>query len=297
MRKMILLLSILIPMLLSAQEEFAPIGAKWYVNAFIDELGAGGYLEDYFLLESKGDTAIGEITYRQVGDYLFYQDGDQVYYLLNDSLRLIYDFDVEAGDTVDFDMLRCFDEFEGEWYPITFRVAEVTQEEVQGISLKKVRCEYIDEEYYYGGQDYIYMERLGSQRVLVEDFVECDLIGTAFEEWLRCYEDEDMLYKTPRFLFHEGEDCDYRYITNTEENSELTGLSLFPNPTTNHWTLEWNYPDKARLQITDLQGRLLHEQEVQPGQQKISAQGLPPGVYLLQIRSEVASGSVKMVKW
>jgi len=71
---------------------------------------------------------------------------------------------------------------------------------------------------------------------------------------------------------------------------------VFPNPTTNHWTLEWNYPDKARLQITDLQGRLLREQEVQPGQQKISAQGLPPGVYFLQIRSEAASGSVKVIK-
>jgi len=291
------LLLLFLPLLSSAQEEFAPIGANWYVNAAIDELGAGGYLEDYYLLESKGDTTIGARTYRQVGDHLFYQDGEQVYYLLNDSLRLIYDFEVEVGDTVDFDMLRCFGEFEDEWYPITFRVAEVTQEEVQGVSLKKVRCEYIDEEYYYGGQDYIYMERLGSQRVLIEDFIECDLIGTAFEEWLRCYEDEDLLYKTPAFLFYEEENCDYRYITNTKEATKLTKLSVFPNPTTNHWILEWNYPEKAHLQITDLQGRLLHEQEVEPGRQEISAEGLPPGVYLLQIRSEVASGSVKVVKW
>ena len=288
----LLFLSSMATTILSAQHEFAPIGAKWYVNSDLLELGAGGYLEDFYLIESTGDTVIGNVTYRQVGDYLLYQDGEQVSYLLNDTLHLIYDFGVEVGDTVAFDMLGCYYPSDQEWKTLTFKVVEVTQEDVQGTSLKKIRCEgvegYLDE--------YIYMERVGAQRVLIEDHVGCVFIGTYIEEWLRCYEDEDILYKTPIFLFHEGEDCDYRYITSTEEKQELIRLSIIPNPTTDYWLLDWDYSEKAQLHLLDIQGNLIRTQAITPGQQKIPAQDLPSGVYLMKVKGDSVWGSVRVVK-
>ena len=70
----------------------------------------------------------------------------------------------------------------------------------------------------------------------------------------------------------------------------------YPNPTTDHWVLDWGYASPAHLQLTDMQGRVLKEAEVRQGQQDISAEGLPPGIYILVLHSAEVSGSLKVVK-
>ena len=290
----LLFLSSIATTIINAQQEFAPIGAKWYVNNFIEETWITGFLTDYYIIESEGDTLIEGLDHRIVGDYLFHQDGDQVYYRLNDTLHLIYDFSVEVGDTVVFDLLECFG-YEDKWLPITFRVSEVTEENIEGVFLKKVNCENIGTSLYYY-EEYTYLERLGSLRQLIEGYVTCATTGTAYPEWLRCYQDEEVHYQTPMFLDQEEEDCEYVQISSTDETSVLNYLNIHPNPTANYWLLEWEYPKKAQLQLLDIQGNLIKAQQILSGSQKISAQDLSSGLYLMKVIGDGVSGSIKVLK-
>jgi hypothetical protein len=72
--------------------------------------------------------------------------------------------------------------------------------------------------------------------------------------------------------------------------------SVFPNPTTDFWTVTWQGGPRAELQLLDLQGRLLRQQPITQGQNRVDAQGLPPGMYLLRLSSEEGVNSRKVVK-
>jgi hypothetical protein len=72
--------------------------------------------------------------------------------------------------------------------------------------------------------------------------------------------------------------------------------SVFPNPTTDFWTVTWQGGPRAELQLLDLQGRLLRQQPITQGQNRVDAQRLPPGMYLLRLSSEEGVSSRKVVK-
>ncbi|MDO8366252.1 MAG: YCF48-related protein [Saprospiraceae bacterium] len=69
-----------------------------------------------------------------------------------------------------------------------------------------------------------------------------------------------------------------------------TSFILFPNPNAGTFSVELPEPAKngTKFQVTDLAGRLLQEQNTEPGrtQQTIRAGELPSGLYFLQVISE-----------
>ena len=94
---------------------------------------------------------------------------------------------------------------------------------------------------------------------------------------------------------------DSTILTNTKElitpEEEYFMARVYPNPATEYWTVEWGYSTKGYLQLLDLSGRLIHEQEIQNGIQQISAKKIPSGLYFMHIKSKEASGSFKVMKW
>jgi hypothetical protein len=94
--------------------------------------------------------------------------------------------------------------------------------------------------------------------------------------------------------------ADGTVLTSTEEagspNKEALEVRVYPNPAREHWMLDWRYPEEAHLQVTDVQGRVLYEQLIRSGPQKIPAQGLPSGLYFFNIQSERRSGSLRVMK-
>ena len=156
---------------LSSQIEFAPVGAKWIQNAGATNQGSPFYhpLADYFVIESTGDTLVNGTTYRKVGEHLLYQDAEKIYYLWNDTLRLLYDFGVQVGDTVTFELLGCL----SNWLapaPHRFVVNYVGQITVDQQLLKRINCLSIEQ---HQLPDYEYIEKIGYTTRVVEDKAGC----------------------------------------------------------------------------------------------------------------------------
>ncbi|NBC07200.1 MAG: hypothetical protein GVY26_08405 [Bacteroidetes bacterium] len=279
----------------TAQAEFAPIGARWFQNAAIENIWDTHPLQDFYVIESEKDTLVGGLLHRKVGDYLFYQDGDKVYYRWQDSLRLVYDYGVAVGDTVRFDLLYGYEQEEG-LVPIqnTYIVDTVSFVQAGSASLKKVDCSLLEGYECYDANfpdsvafSYSYIERLGSVRGVLESLNTCGLtIPGAITEWLRCYEDEEVSYQTERFLLtaEEGEGCDYRAPTSTQEpGSEIEWL-VFPNPVSEGpLQVQTDYAGRYTATLYNAYGQAVRTQEGQ-GDLRIAAGRLPAGLYRLVLR-------------
>ena len=301
MKKRQLLLPLCTALLLSlssvdAQEEFAPIGARWFQNAFIENIWGTHPMQDYYIIESEKDTLVDGLLHRKVGDYLFYQDGDKVYYRWQDSLRLVYDYSVAAGDTVRFELLYGYEQKEG-LVPVvnTYIVDGVSFVQAGSASLKKVDCRLLEGYECHGPNlpdsvafAYRYIERLGSVRGVLESINTCGVtVPGAVTEWLRCYEDEEVSYQTERFLAtaEEGEGCDYRTPTSTREAAPEIEWSVFPNPTSGALTVDIPaVGGQVHIEVLDINGRrVLPTLRTDDNRTEIDLGGLANGLYYVRV--------------
>jgi len=264
----------------AAQAEFAPIGARWFQNAFIENIGDTHPLQDFYVIESEKDTLVDGLLHRKVGDYLFYQDSTKVYYRWQDSLRLIYDYGVAVGDTVRFEMLDGPDEI----YENTFVVEEAAYVTIEEDSIKRIECRLVDGALYV--QPYVYLEHIGSTRTLVEDLTYSVFIPGVVEEWLRCYQDDEISYQTERFLMtaEEGEGCDYRMPNATGEIQAGVEVSVFPNPVSEGVLhMQTDYAGRYIATLYNAYGQAMQVREGQGGVQ-LPVAHLPAGSYRLVLR-------------
>ena len=285
----------------TAQAEFAPIGARWFQNAAIENIWDTHPLQDYYIIESEKDTLVDGLLHRKVGDYLFYQDSTKVYYRWQDSLRLIYDYGAAVGDTVRFELLYGYTQEEG-LIPVqnTYIVDTVSFVQSGDVSLKKIDCRLL-EGYECFGPDfpgneafsYSYIERIGSVRGVLESVVTCGpTIPGAVQEWLRCYQDDEVSYQTERFVLtaEEGEDCDYRMPNAAEDQAAGVEVSVFPNPTSGRLTVEGIAPS-APYELYDAGGRVIQNGRLRNSQLYIEQ----PGFYWLKLRMDNQWKVVKIV--
>lgn len=77
----------------------------------------------------------------------------------------------------------------------------------------------------------------------------------------------------------------YALVVDTQQpNSDDFRLKVFPNPTTGTLSIESNAPHSLQWKLLDTSGKCLSFQAfVTTGIQTINLQGLPTGIYLLQI--------------
>lgn len=87
----------------------------------------------------------------------------------------------------------------------------------------------------------------------------------------------------------------FNLISSTKNLSEEINLTIFPNPTTEFITFDWN-EGNGHAQILDLQGRILNNAPLQEGKNRLNVSVLPKGVYFLQLRTEEGFLSEKFVK-
>ena len=71
---------------------------------------------------------------------------------------------------------------------------------------------------------------------------------------------------------------------------------VFPNPAAEAWNVEWPHGTNAQLILYNMQGQALRQEELQPGTNRISTLNLPPGLYVMQVRSREGWGSRKVVR-
>ncbi len=84
-------------------------------------------------------------------------------------------------------------------------------------------------------------------------------------------------------------------VNSKEQNFEIERLKVYPNPTSNYVTLEWEATEPVQLELLDIGGRVLKRQGSLQGQQNLSWDlgHLPKGLYLLRLKNPVRQRVLK----
>jgi len=79
------------------------------------------------------------------------------------------------------------------------------------------------------------------------------------------------------------------------ESSLSSRIRIYPNPVSEFLYIDMDIP-QVRLQLFDIQGRLLMEQEVFLGSNRVNLSGYPDGTYLLKFLSGEGTAWFKLLK-
>jgi hypothetical protein len=267
---------------LAAQTEFAPIGAEWVYNVDINYFDSMPHpLVGYFTIKCTGDTVINNLYFRKAGDYFLHQEGDKVWFWYQDGLRLIYDFGLQMNDTVTFNFLSCDN---GGLRNCTYKVIEIDTIWVDNQPLKKF--ELMDQEDCFVPYIYTYIEKIGSFRNLVESNSECIVIPEHVPEWLRCYTDSLIAYKTPTFLQFNVSNC-YYTPPNSATDFHEGGLTIAPNPVVNIAVIQSEKLPVTAVFVMDPLGRfMLNRQTQESFSLSLDFSGFPSGIYTCGVLCE-----------
>lgn len=213
MKRKVLLTILLVAcfQIVKAQTEFAPIGATWYYSGLETMFGDEGYSK----VTSVGDTIIdgkkirvlsneyhsstGSVSYGD--DFYVCQSGDSVLYYIDGDFRLVYDFGLNVGDTLQIYSNKnyCGDSNYG--YVIIDSISYV---DVNGVKLKEFYPSKTEESEF--GFEGTFIENIGATSGLFSSHCLADNIGEALGS-LRCYEDSTIgLYH-----YHYSNDCEYTF--------------------------------------------------------------------------------------
>jgi hypothetical protein len=79
-----------------------------------------------------------------------------------------------------------------------------------------------------------------------------------------------------------------------EINNNACNITVYPNPVTNNLTIE--SPQSAVIEITNVQGQAIQQQQIQQGKTYIDISRLAKGVYILRLFSNHKSEVTRIVK-
>lgn len=127
-----------------------------------------------------------------------------------------------------------------------------------------------------------------SQDYIVEDWAYLDLSGLGNADsllfTLSSTDNGQFGMNTPAyFCIDHLTTADMVSRTNTLPASSV---SVFPNPASEAWQVDWQLPGDAEAALYDGQGRLLRKQRLLQGSNRVTAGALPDGVYLLRLQNE-----------
>ncbi|MCG8329885.1 MAG: T9SS type A sorting domain-containing protein [Chitinophagales bacterium] len=304
----ILLLFYVCPQMnLFSQKNFAPLNAEWsYENHTLD--CSGDYqlfkVENEIMIDDKDCSVIHAYQWnhessdwQSTGDTLVVWENDsEVYFLENTSFYLLFDFDMELEDTMFYynpinrGAFSSTQTYDGQEVPNMLAYVVYDIEFVEAESGQTLRKYYVDAVY----NDisgcaipHIILENIGCMANRFTGEI-CFSVNKGCHGGFICYRNDTLAYDSDHL------DCET--FTATEEVPYSIHLKIHPNPTTDYWLLDWEYSEKAQLQLLDIQGNVIRTQAILPGQQKIPAQDLPSGIYLMKVKGDSVFGSIKVFK-
>ncbi|MBR5167085.1 MAG: T9SS type A sorting domain-containing protein [Salinivirgaceae bacterium] len=185
---------------LKAQTEFAPIGATWYCGKTEAMWGDEGFLKvtsaDTTVIDGKKVKVLMSEYHWSKGDIspwdtiYAYQTGDSVLFYFDGDFRLVYNFGLNVGDTMEIynpENKVCGED----WLYGHVMVKSIKTLNINGTELKEFSLAPADSHSYY----YQYIEKIGttSQLFRADCYVGYDdtFLGGLFGA-LRCYEDTEI---------------------------------------------------------------------------------------------------------
>lgn len=293
--KNILLFFILIlqPYLSTAQIEWAPIGAIWHINEIWYFDPPDNPLHDYYTLQSIGDTLIGGYTGRKVGPHITVQEGDRVYLWREDTLHLIFDYSLKAGDSVQFSLLGCTGAMHLAW----FVVDKVDTIQADTIALRQFHTSATGVLYPWDYHEYTYIEKVGHPEVAILDYFTCAFTTDHVPAWMRCYQDESVFYRSQKFeMLAPGSSCD---VLSSTHLLVFGQIELFPNPASSEvtLTLPQDVSDiNLQVLLVSSSGHVLSQQLYRHPGLELNVSNLPPGlIHVLIQRDGRILGMKKLV--
>jgi hypothetical protein len=302
---------------LYAQYEWAPLGATWTFNQgfSVDDFSPNPIDEVAWKYDitATADTIWNGMPARIVGSHIHVQDGYKVYYVWDDALRLLYDFSLEAGDTVQFELLYCTCEL----VPAAYVVDSVAVDIVDGLPLKRVHTRRADDLAFEAMLEYSFQEKVGQLPTHLQwggTMHGCYTPVDYGPAYLRCYNDQEIHLTTDAFALFSGglncnytnpdlpapagaSGCNYLPVNTTELAAPAPWMRLYPNPAHQAINLELE-PRSESVHFS-----LYHLSGIQAGQwlipagtssQHIQLPELPSGLYIWTLRGDglLQSGKV-----
>ena len=264
---------------ISAQQEWAPIGAKWYYHqTFFWSPNTG-----VNIFESVGDTIIDNQSCRVISistqnctgvglEIYMYADSNQVFYRLPsyDSFSLFYDFNAEPGD---------FWDVQNYMYPdlgaqdSTYRVTvnEVDTININNQPLKRMFVEIaFDSDFAFETVADTLIEKLGSTTKMFP--FEVPICDAQYDRRLRCYEDTDL-----GLVSLTNVDCEFTPINNVA----LPKTKIYPSHFSDFLMVETE--EEVQTRLVTATGQILLEKKLDRGENRLSTHHLQKGVYFIQL--------------
>lgn len=197
--------------------------------------------------------------------------------------KFYFDFNVQVGDSL-FIAAPLY-EFES---CDTFIVSQVSTIEIGGVNRKRITLSYFSNSTEYTNAD-VWIEGIGSYHGLVYGAVSPEYIGSQYN--LLCF-------SVNKLLIYENSIFNYCYSDNVGiETVDKDDVWLYPNPVIDLLNVCNLYHRKIQIQVFDLLGRLVFQQNLSEIDNQISLPNLKAGMYNVLIYNDnTVIASKKIVK-
>ena len=284
MKTKLLILFFISSYLLSNAQEFATVGAKWHYS-----FTPWSYplRNEAILVESIKDTVVNNINCRKmsgVGSNFIYSSGNKVFIFnnfINDFVK-IYDFDLQAGDTLKFKYAN----------DSSISAYIIDSVEFMSINSKIKKIQYISPQMPNMNGDNMWVfygyniEGIGNNNYLFPQFALADPL---INGGLRCYEDSIIGYYNTGIVSV----CDSTILLGINEN-EFLPFKLYPNPAKDYIFIESN-SGNALAEIFSIDGKLQKKYSIFY-ETSININDLAKGLYIIKLQTEKGYVYGKFIK-
>ena len=301
MKKAIFTILIVISVIISNAQDFAPIGAQWYY----DERFAFSGDIDYIKFTSDKDTVILGETCRKITkrhklycngrpdvEYIFYRN-DTVFFLdtVFNEFQILYVFSAVTGDSWS---IKFKDENQN-IDTLTISVDSVSSTLINGQNLKTLYVTYSkNNDTLQQPYTSTIIERIGDIHYMfnwtpLSSSMACDANYTS---GLRCYEDS-ILGFYPTGI---ADSCNYTYSGNNDFEYSKS-FELFPNPTQDEIEIKAKKFSNYTLYLFDLSGKQVKSYKVYGSKFRIDLSSVEKGIYIIRLQTDKqVIGYKKLIK-
>jgi hypothetical protein len=291
----------------SISQEFAPVGAVWHYTKHIFPPKGVVYEKNFMTVECTGDTLINgklcsvllksdHTTCSDMEELSFiYEENKRVYWYvpLLDEFTLLYDFNLEAGDS--WEVISTIENTDTCLRLIT--VDSVSFISVNDETLKVMHVKGAWMEYFgtiterFGHSEYMFPWPYGC---LIGDTLAVDCWGNLITE-LRCYEDNSFGF----YQRWDSIDCDAVIPVGLQKfETHGSRIKVYPTISNGHLTVEMADPLPFDYRIISITGVVIRQERIDnPGQTIVlDVQNLTSGMYLLEMDSSVERKTVRFFR-
>jgi hypothetical protein len=290
---------------LNAHVEFAPAGAEWYYNCCAN----GNILYSHLnSIVFEKDTIVEGISCRLLKQYhdnstiadeefILKQESGKIYYYYLERFHLLFDFDAEINDTVEFTfMYKKYDDVlcKDTVLSARYRVESIT---TNAQHLKTFATKILEEDKFaeYGMDilpcNYSYTEKIGfySEFMPVLDNLPYPAVDNF--PMLRYYSDTGFSFVSDEWV---ALSLPYKYyfVATGINIPKDENTAIYPNPFNDKVFVSAS--DGRSIEIVDVSGKTVHYSELSDGKNEISTSHLLRGIYLVKIQNK--DNSIRIFK-